>query len=295
MNLLNKRFGARFSVFGILLASSLLIIFLLLLRFDVAISQGAFDSVVDFDKNGNGTIQDSEFFAAVDQWIAGQVSDSLFFQVVDAWIEGDSTPNGNQPPPPPPNSGDKCPKSTRLVTLQNGIPFVNPFQMPEGFVTGLDIAFSSDVYLPQGTNLTLNITSDRAGLSPTEVFVGPPFTQASITQLGQLQVLGIGTVRDGANVPRNHEWARFTPFFSGGETFGNFSLDASFKAPGCPEVKMGGSVRVSNPAASALNLVKTMVTGNEPISIHHQVRIRSRSNSSIYRGISITRAIFRRF
>jgi hypothetical protein len=214
----------------------------------------------DFDKNGNGSIENGEFFAAVDQWIAGSVSDSLFFIVVDSWISGGSAP-GN---PTPPTSGPEpmCPTNSRLVALQNGVPFVNPFQMPDGFLTGLDIAFNSDVYLPRGTTVNLNITSDRAGLSPTEVFIGPPFTQASITQLGELQVLGIATIRDGANVPRNHEWAQFTPMFSSGETFGNIGLAASFKAPGCPEVKMGGSVRVSNPAASALSLVKTMVTGN---------------------------------
>lgn len=40
-----------------------------------------------FDTNGNGLIDDPEFFAAVDAWIAGSLSDGLFFALIDAWVE----------------------------------------------------------------------------------------------------------------------------------------------------------------------------------------------------------------
>jgi plastocyanin len=39
-----------------------------------------------FDQNRNGVIDDSELFAAVDQWVAAEISNELFFQVIDAWI-----------------------------------------------------------------------------------------------------------------------------------------------------------------------------------------------------------------
>lgn len=42
--------------------------------------------VAQFDTNKNGVIDDAEFFAAIDQWVAGAVSDQLFFQVLDAWV-----------------------------------------------------------------------------------------------------------------------------------------------------------------------------------------------------------------
>lgn len=42
--------------------------------------------VAMFDTNGNGVIDDGEFFSAIDQWVAGSVSDTLFFDVLDAWV-----------------------------------------------------------------------------------------------------------------------------------------------------------------------------------------------------------------
>lgn len=42
--------------------------------------------VAQFDTNGNGVIDDSEFFNAIDQWVAGTISDTLFFDVLDAWV-----------------------------------------------------------------------------------------------------------------------------------------------------------------------------------------------------------------
>jgi hypothetical protein len=42
--------------------------------------------VAQFDTNANGVIDDSEFFAAIDQWVSGQIDDQLFFDVLDAWV-----------------------------------------------------------------------------------------------------------------------------------------------------------------------------------------------------------------
>ncbi len=50
-----------------------------------AISGTSRERVTRFDANGNGVLDDSEFFAAVDEWIAHQISDELFFRVMDAW------------------------------------------------------------------------------------------------------------------------------------------------------------------------------------------------------------------
>jgi len=44
------------------------------------------EAVAPFDTNGNGLIDDDEFFAVVELWIAGALRDDLFFEVVDAWV-----------------------------------------------------------------------------------------------------------------------------------------------------------------------------------------------------------------
>jgi hypothetical protein len=44
------------------------------------------EGLSQFDTNRNCRIDDSEFFNAIDLWVAGEVSNELFFQVVDAWI-----------------------------------------------------------------------------------------------------------------------------------------------------------------------------------------------------------------
>jgi plastocyanin len=47
---------------------------------------GGSSSLKDFDTNDNDVIDDPEFFAIIDAWIAGQIGDSLFFQAVDLWV-----------------------------------------------------------------------------------------------------------------------------------------------------------------------------------------------------------------
>lgn len=39
-----------------------------------------------FDVNGNDLIDDPEFFAIIDAWIAGQLDDPTFFQAIDLWV-----------------------------------------------------------------------------------------------------------------------------------------------------------------------------------------------------------------
>lgn len=47
--------------------------------------QGA-STLKSFDINNNNLIDDPEFFAIIDAWIAGQINDSIFFQAVDLWV-----------------------------------------------------------------------------------------------------------------------------------------------------------------------------------------------------------------
>lgn len=42
--------------------------------------------ITSFDLNKNRRIDDEEFFAVVDAWIANEVKDITFFKVLDAWI-----------------------------------------------------------------------------------------------------------------------------------------------------------------------------------------------------------------
>lgn len=54
-----------------------------------------------FDANGNGLIDDSEFFAAVDAWIGGSLPDGAFFALIDAWVARAPVRGTASPSPPP--------------------------------------------------------------------------------------------------------------------------------------------------------------------------------------------------
>ena len=41
-----------------------------------------------FDLNGNGRVDDAEFFAAIDEWVSGKISDQMFFALIDLWVQG---------------------------------------------------------------------------------------------------------------------------------------------------------------------------------------------------------------
>ena len=41
-----------------------------------------------FDANGNGRVDDAEFFKAIDAWVAGRLDDRLFFALIDLWVQG---------------------------------------------------------------------------------------------------------------------------------------------------------------------------------------------------------------
>lgn len=53
---------------------------------DTAPSNGGSPSLKSFDVNRNGRIDDPEFFAITDAWIAGRLDDATFFQAIDLWI-----------------------------------------------------------------------------------------------------------------------------------------------------------------------------------------------------------------
>ena len=42
--------------------------------------------IAAYDTNGNGVIDDNEFFRAISDWVDGTIDDALFFQIVDAWV-----------------------------------------------------------------------------------------------------------------------------------------------------------------------------------------------------------------
>ena len=41
-----------------------------------------------FDFNGNGQLEDEEFFVLIEAWIAKEVSDAVFFAAIDLWVSG---------------------------------------------------------------------------------------------------------------------------------------------------------------------------------------------------------------
>ena len=49
---------------------------------------GGGSSLKSFDANNNNVLEDSEFFAAIDSWIASQIDDTTFFKAIDLWISG---------------------------------------------------------------------------------------------------------------------------------------------------------------------------------------------------------------
>jgi hypothetical protein len=44
--------------------------------------------IAQFDTDGDGWIDDSEFFRAIDLWVAAQIEDELFFALIDHWVRG---------------------------------------------------------------------------------------------------------------------------------------------------------------------------------------------------------------
>jgi len=47
---------------------------------------GLLSTLKRFDANGNNLIDDGEFFAIIDAWIAGQLDNDTFFKAVDLWV-----------------------------------------------------------------------------------------------------------------------------------------------------------------------------------------------------------------
>jgi len=55
-------------------------------RFQITGPAAPATGIAAYDTNGNGKIDDPEFFAAIQDWVDGLIDDTLFFQIVDAWV-----------------------------------------------------------------------------------------------------------------------------------------------------------------------------------------------------------------
>ncbi|MBI1729343.1 FecR domain-containing protein [Candidatus Acetothermia bacterium] len=57
-------------------------------------------SLKSFDKNKNNVLDNDEFFAVVDAWVASQIDNAMFFKAVDLWIsQGQITASGTTEKP----------------------------------------------------------------------------------------------------------------------------------------------------------------------------------------------------
>jgi len=55
-------------------------------RFQITGPAAPATGIAAYDTNGNGVIDDPEFFTAIGDWVDGTIGDALFFQIVDAWV-----------------------------------------------------------------------------------------------------------------------------------------------------------------------------------------------------------------
>lgn len=65
-------------------------------------SADKYDVLHQADLNNNGSLEDSEFFSVIDQWVDKQVEDPDFFAAIDAWTSGCTISGGGSGTPAPP-------------------------------------------------------------------------------------------------------------------------------------------------------------------------------------------------
>jgi len=243
-----------------LLKSGFISLFVLIISLLIFIDGYAIEAA-DYDTNDNTRIDHLEFFDAVHDWLNDIINNPTFFEVLDYWIGESPIMSAPLTPPPPQEPPDStCPSSGRMIALRNGVPIVTAHDsVPDGaFSPPIDLAFASDVTLPRGTNVQLNITSNMPGLEPRNGALRSPIIPSPFFNLGPLTIVGNGTIRDGVTIIRSFEWATFRPFWTDGTTSGTFSARATINAPGCGAVVISGSVTLNRIAVATTSNIITI-------------------------------------
>ena len=137
-----------------------------------------------------------------------------------------------------PQTDPGCPGGTQLMGLRDGVPFGRTssaeFVRAQGALTKpIDIAFRHDQFLPQGTSVEFRVTSNTSGLEPRNGTLTSPFTSSSFNNQGPLEIVGRASIQNGTNVSAAFEWASFTPYWDDNVFNGEFTVIATFTAPGC--------------------------------------------------------------
>ena len=217
----------------------------------------------NFDRNNNGTIEDAEFFEALDAWIGNQISDSQFFEIVDDWI-GDSGSGSPTPPPTshPPASSNPIPENLRLGCFVERLehPCDNiQLPIPEAQI---GLAFMNDFEWPAGSSIEIRVSSFVNGIELIDGKVTAPYT-------GRVGQLGTGLLYS-INIPvesRNAMGMLMAQFFylGFGQAMGLIDVSVSIVLPDGTRKELSNSLQLnSRPGSSA-----AVVSNRESLSVRH--------------------------
>ncbi|MBI1729105.1 T9SS type A sorting domain-containing protein [Candidatus Acetothermia bacterium] len=254
----------------------------------LAADQTTIKALIPYDINRNNQLDSPEFFHVVDDWVSGKLTNTIMFAAIDLWL--DNLPLSTNPAHQPQPQEPSCPNSEPLLALRNGVPFgslAHPAPS-SGLSSPIQIAFSDPVFLPQGTNVALTISSDMPGIEPRNGSFSPPVEFGTFYALGPLQLNGTGTIRYGTLLPPQFGWAAFTPFWDDLTPFGTISFSVRLTTPHCSAVQASGSVNLSRlspslmsgfaPMKSTTDMITFSSLNNAPI----QVEIFDLSGRSLY-------------
>ena len=204
----------------------------------------------NFDRNNNGTIEDTEFFEALDAWIGNQISDSQFFEIVDDWI-GDSGSGSPTPPTTsPPSSPHSVPDDLRLgcfvARLEHPCDNIQ-LPIPEAQI---GLAFMNDFEWPAGSSIEIRVSSIVNGIELIDGKVTAPYT-------GRVGQLGTGLLYS-INIPvdsRNAMGMLMAQFFylGFGQAIGLIDVSVSIVLPDGTRKELSNSLQLnSRPGSSAV-------------------------------------------
>jgi hypothetical protein len=257
-----------------------------------AADQTTIKALIPYDVNHNNLLDNPEFFHVVDDWVSNRLTSAVMFAAIDFWLHNTPLSTNPTPQPQPQPQEPACPNSEPLLALRNGIPFgslAHP-SPSSGLSSPIQISFSNAVFLPQGTNVALTISSDMPGIEPRNGAFNPPVEFGTFYNLGPLSLNGTGTVQYGTLVPPQFGWALFTPFWDDLTPYGTISFSVTLKTPHCSAVQASGSVNLSRLSPSlmsgfvtmnsAINLITFSSLSDRPI----QVEIFDLSGRSLYQS-----------